>query len=197
MIAELCNVNYLWLKTGTGEMLRNAMPGAPIAATPAQHQLSHMDVTRDLAESDIEFVSHVGATKRPKDRPLPVFEIDAGYQHYYGDAGYEAGAAHRYTRRVRSNDDNAFCCAVYGDSMEPDYPRGSILLIELSAPVRWGDDVIFCLGGKHETKSFKRYFALGDGREKFHPLNPQYQDVIAKKSEVKWKWKVTFVFREL
>ena len=67
---------------------------------------------------------------------------------------------------------------VNGNSMEPDYPDGSIVWVNQTAEIRYGDYVIAILNGAPYFKIYER-----DG---LHSINPEY-DVIRVGSEDSFK----------
>ncbi|MDO8723327.1 MAG: XRE family transcriptional regulator [Syntrophales bacterium] len=73
-----------------------------------------------------------------------------------------------------------FALRVAGDSMEPEFNEGEILVIIPHVDIKPGDFVVVRIGKEEATlKQLKKYgntFVL-------HPLNPRYQDMEVKKSE--------------
>lgn len=97
-----------------------------------------------------------------------------------------AGAAHDYQDVGRDNydaipitaewvgDPDAFAVQVVGDSMEPEYLDGDIVVFAPAAEVREGDACFVQLDGGAaggEGNTFKLVFRLADGRMELRPLN--------------------------
>ena len=65
----------------------------------------------------------------------------------------------------------AFALRVKGDSMAPDYPAGSIIVVDPSVHPQSGDDVI---ARTEDGITFKRYSAEPNGKAYLVPLNRQF-----------------------
>ncbi|MHB8370637.1 MAG: LexA family protein [Leptospirales bacterium] len=67
---------------------------------------------------------------------------------------------------------HSFALRVKGDSMEPDYPDGSIVIVDPDREPRHNADVVVRLNGEMEA-TFKRLKIYGS-RWYLHPLNDRY-----------------------
>ena len=104
-------------------------------------------------------------------RLVPVInKVSAGYPVDYGDMGYPPGGADDYVRCPDLHDANAFAVRVIGDSMEPKYKEGDIVVFSPSKSVNNGDDCFVRLTNPHET-TFKQVFFEENGQIRLQPRN--------------------------
>lgn len=122
----------------------------------------------------------------PLEVPL-INKVAAGYPTEFTDLGYPARVADEYVRCPDLNDPDAFAARVVGDSMEPTYREGDIVVFSPARPVQSGMDCFARLEPDHET-TFKRvYFEAGpDGREmiRLQPLNSAYPPRVVPREQV-------------
>lgn len=109
---------------------------------------------------------------------IPVInKTSAGYPADFHDLDYPAGIADDYVRCPDVHDPNAFAIRVVGDSMEPKYREGDIVIFAPSADVRNGDDCFIRFKMPHET-AFKRVFFEKKKKVRLQPRNENYSPVI-------------------
>lgn len=100
--------------------------------------------------------------------------VAAGYPTEFTDLGYPARVADEYVRSPDVRDGDAFAARVVGDSMEPAYGEGDIVIFSPARPVKSGMDCFVRLEPDHQT-TFKRiFFEDADGKVRLQPLNPRY-----------------------
>lgn len=114
----------------------------------------------------------------PAPREIPLINrVAAGYPSDFTDLGYPAGIADEYVRSPDVDDPDAFAARVVGNSMEPDYREGDIVVFSPIKDVRDGMDCFVRLEPDHES-TFKRiYFEHDDtGGEliRIQPINSSY-----------------------
>jgi repressor LexA len=123
-------------------------------------------------------------------RPIPVInKVAAGYPQEFTDLGYPVGVADEYvTVTTELSDPNAFAVRVVGDSMEPKYHQGDIVILSPAAGVRSGDDCFVrfaILGGPSDGEStFKRVFFDADEAIRLQPINERYAPTLVKPSQI-------------
>ena len=89
---------------------------------------------------------------------VPVInKVSAGYPADFNDLDYPVGIADDYVRCPDLHDPNAFAVRVVGDSMEPRFQEGDIVVFSPAAEVQSGDDCFVRFEMPHET-TFKRVF---------------------------------------
>jgi repressor LexA len=111
-------------------------------------------------------------------RMVPVINrVAAGYPADFNDLDYPAGVADDYVRCPDLHDPNAFAVRVVGDSMEPKFCEGDIVVFSPAAEVHNGDDCFVRFAMPHET-TFKRVFFEPDDRVRLQPRNEKYSPTI-------------------
>lgn len=109
---------------------------------------------------------------------VPVINsVSAGYPVDFDDLGYPAGFADDYVRCLDLHDPNAFAVRVVGDSMEPKFLAGEIVIFSPAAEVNSGDDCFVRFAMPHES-TFKRVFFEADGKIRLQPRNGKYAPEI-------------------
>jgi repressor LexA len=111
-------------------------------------------------------------------RLVPVInKVAAGYPADFNDLDYPAGVADDYVRCPDLHDTNAFAVRVVGDSMEPKFNEGDIVVFSPAAEVHSGDDCFIRFAMPHET-TFKRIFFEPDDKVRLQPRNEKYPPMI-------------------
>ena len=104
-------------------------------------------------------------------------KVSAGYPVDFDDLNYPVGFADDYVRCPGLHDPNAFAVRVVGDSMEPKFEEGDIVIFSPAADVRNGDDCFVRFTKPHET-TFKRVFFENDKQVRLQPRNQNYPPMI-------------------
>ena len=123
---------------------------------------------------------------------VPVINnVAAGYPHYFTDLDYPAGVAEEYIRCPDVHDPQAFAARVVGDSMEPEYREGDIVVFAPNTPARSGDDcfVRFEEGG---GTTFKRIYQDDEQSIRLQPLNATYPAQMHSRDEISGLWPALF-----
>ncbi len=111
-------------------------------------------------------------------RLVPVInKVAAGYPADFNDLDYPAGVADDYVRCPDLHDTNAFAVRVVGDSMEPKFNEGDIVVFSPAAEVHSGDDCFIRFAMPHET-TFKRVFFEPNDKVRLQPRNEKYPPMI-------------------
>ena len=100
-------------------------------------------------------------------------KVAAGYPADFDDLDYPVGIADDYIRCPDVHDPNAFAVRVVGDSMEPKFKEGDIIVFSPAAEVRNGDDCFVRFATPHET-TFKRIFFEQNDTVRLQPRNEKY-----------------------
>ena len=134
-------------------------------------------------------------------RELPVInKVKAGYPTEFTDLGYPARVADEYVRVPDIDDADAFGARVVGDSMEPEYREGDVVVFSPKADVVSGTDCFVRLEPDDET-TFKRvYFerdASGNELIRLQPLNSAYPPVVVPRERVAGLYSGVSVVRSL
>ncbi|MBN2138505.1 MAG: helix-turn-helix domain-containing protein [Sedimentisphaerales bacterium] len=111
-------------------------------------------------------------------KAVPVInKVSAGYPTDFNDLDYPVGIADDYVRCPDLHDPNAFAVRVVGDSMEPRFNEGDIVVFSPAADVNNGDDCFVRFATPHET-TFKRVFFEADNQIRLQPRNEKYSPTI-------------------
>jgi len=129
-----------------------------------------------VAQSAVELEQT--ARKLSAGRLVPVInKVAAGYPSDFDDLDYPVGIADDYVRCPDVHDPNAFAVRVVGDSMEPKFKEGDIVIFSPAAEVRNGDDCFVRFAMPHET-TFKRVFFEPGNKIRLQPRNEKYPPII-------------------
>ncbi|MBN2591780.1 MAG: helix-turn-helix domain-containing protein [Sedimentisphaerales bacterium] len=104
-------------------------------------------------------------------------KVLAGYPTDFNDLDYPVGIADDYVRCPDLHDPNAFAVRVVGDSMEPKFNEGDIVVFSPATEVHNGDDCFVRFTNPHET-TFKRVFFEKDKTIRLQPRNDKYSPTI-------------------
>ena len=133
-------------------------------------------LTELLAESDLN-IEQENLPLAP-GRLVPVInKVSAGYPTDFNDLDYPVGIADDYIRCPDLHDPNTFAVRVVGDSMEPKFHEGDIVIFSPATEVHNGDDCFVRFAMPHET-TFKRVFFESDNKIRLQPRNEKYSPTI-------------------
>jgi phage repressor protein C with HTH and peptisase S24 domain/DNA-binding XRE family transcriptional regulator len=133
---------------------------------------------------------HTQSRPNPRYDWIPIINrISAGPPQGFTDLDYPAGVADEYIPRPPGfSDPNAFALRVDGDSMEPKYHEGDVVIFSPAAHVESGDDcfVRFAMTGSpvDGEKTFKRVFFDAEGEIRLQPINERHKPIIVRPSDV-------------
>jgi len=140
------------------------------------HNTESTELDEMLAKSTLE--AEKDHAPLSAGRLIPVInKVAAGYPTDFNDLDYPAGIADDYVRCPDLHDPNAFAVRVIGDSMEPKFFEGDIVIFSPAVEVRNGDDCFVRFEMPHET-TFKRVFFEQDDKVRLQPRNERYSPVI-------------------
>lgn len=132
--------------------------------------------------SNIEHVTTAG-------RLVPIInKVTAGYPVDYDDLGYPPGGADDYVRCPDIHDPNAFAVRVVGDSMEPKFKEGDIVVFSPAAEVNSGDDCFVRMMDPHET-TFKRVYFEENRQIRLQPRNHNYTPLFMPADKINGIWR--------
>jgi len=129
-----------------------------------------------LAKSKLDIEPVEGALAAGRLVPI-INKVAAGYPTDFDDLNYPAGVADDYVRCPDLHDPNAFAVRVVGDSMEPKFCEGDIVIFSPVAEVHNGDDCFVRFAMPHET-TFKRVFFEASNKVRLQPRNDKYSPTI-------------------
>ncbi len=130
-----------------------------------------------LVEKD-ELEARGAGVRLSPGRLVPIInKVSAGYPAEFDDLDYPVGVADDYIRCPDLHDPNAFAVCVVGDSMEPNFREGDIVVFSPMAEVSSGDDCFVRFASPHETM-FKRVFFEPDDMVRLQSRNDKYAPMM-------------------
>jgi phage repressor protein C with HTH and peptisase S24 domain len=132
-----------------------------------------------------EFMSLLSKKGRRPTLPVPLIGLAAaGTGGYFDDGGFPVGSGWDEIAFPDVDDEHAYALEVSGNSMEPLYRKGDILIVSPSARVRQGDRVIVkTKSGEVLAKELKRRSSRS---VELRSLNPAHKDRTLPASDVLW-----------
>jgi phage repressor protein C with HTH and peptisase S24 domain len=126
-----------------------------------------------------------GSTPRNVARRVPLIGLaQAGGEGYFDDGGYPVGGGWDEVSLPEIADPNAYALEISGESMEPVYRDGDLIIVSPTAPIRRGDRVVVrTQGGQVMAKQLARRSAR---RVELKSLNPEHPDFSFDLTEVNW-----------
>src|ERR1700686_3867850 len=149
-----------------------------------------LDATGASLESFTALVSGARAlashgTARNASRRIPLIGFaQAGSEGFFDDGGYPVGGGWDEVSLPEIGDPNAYALEISGDSMEPVFRDGDMVIVSPVAPIRRGDRVVVrTVGGEVMGKQLARRSAL---RVDLRSLNPAHPDYTFDLADVAW-----------
>jgi phage repressor protein C with HTH and peptisase S24 domain len=161
-----------------------------------RHQLEPDKLGQLLSEHEIDAMPDL-LQKDKAGRFVPVInKVPAGYPAEFDDMGYPVGFADDYVRCPDIHDPNAFAVRVVGDSMQPKFTEGDIVIFSPKADVQNGDDCFVRLSMPHET-TFKRVFFENNGQLRLQPRNEMHSPIMVEGSRVNGLYRAVIHYQPL
>jgi len=152
-----------------------------------------LDTLLDESKMDVEKDSLPLAA----GRLVPVInKVAAGYPSDFNDLDYPVGIADDYVRCPDLHDTNAFAVRVVGDSMEPKFSEGDIVIFSPEAEVHNGDDCFIRFATPHET-AFKRVFFEPNNMVRLQPRNEKYSPIIVDGKRINGLYRAIIKYEKL
>jgi len=144
-----------------------------------------------------ELDTEKGLSSLAAGRMVPVInKVAAGYPSDFNDLDYPVGIADDYVRCPDLHDPNAFAVRVVGDSMEPKFREGDIVVFSPAAEVHNGDDCFIRFAMPHET-AFKRVFFEPDNKVRLQPRNENYPPIIVNGKRINGLYRAVIKYERL
>lgn len=121
----------------------------------------------------------------PAGRRIPLIGFaQAGAEGYFDDAGFPVGGAWDEVGLPDISDPNAYALEISGESMEPVFRDGDVVIVSPAAPVRRGDRVVArTRGGEVMAKELARRSAR---RVELRSLNPEHPGYSFELTDLAW-----------
>ncbi len=128
-------------------------------------------------------------TTRSANRRIPLIGLaQAGGDGFFDDGGYPVGGSWDEVALPEIGDANAYALEISGDSMEPVFRDGDMVIVSPAAPIRRGDRVVVrTVRGEVMAKQLARRSAR---RIELKSLNPAHADYSFDLSEVTWMHRI-------
>lgn len=131
-----------------------------------------------------------GRTGRPAaQRRVPLLGLaQAGGEGFFDDGGFPVGGSWDEIGLPDINDPHAYALEIAGDSMEPVFRDGDVVVVSPASPVRRGDRVVVRTRlGEVMAKELKRQSAR---RIELGSLNPAHPDYGFELEDVQWMHRI-------
>lgn len=130
-----------------------------------------------------------------KHRTIPVIGFaQAGLDGFFDEDGYPAGDGWdqvSFPAVQNNNDSDCYALEVSGNSMEPLYREGDLLIVSPAMQVRRGDRIVVkTSGGEVLAKELLRQTA---SRIELKSLNPAFEDRTLRQNEIQWMARIVWV----
>ena len=154
-----------------------------------------LDATNASLEDFTALVSGARAlaTNVPRGtaRRIPLIGLaQAGTDGFFDDGGYPVGGGWDEVALPEIADANAYCLEISGDSMEPVYRDGDLVVVSPAAPIRRGDRVVArSVTGQVVAKQLARRSAK---RIELRSLNPAHSDLVFDLTDIAWMHRIVW-----
>ncbi|OHB52790.1 MAG: hypothetical protein A2Y10_18765, partial [Planctomycetes bacterium GWF2_41_51] len=153
------------------------------------------DLNELLSKSNLQVENKISEFQ--PGRLIPVINrVPAGYPVDFDDLQYPAGFADDYVRCPDVDDNHAFAVRVIGDSMEPKFIQGDIVIFSPGLEVRNGDDCFVRLAEPHET-TFKRIYFESNDKIRLQPRNEKYPPMIIEGNRINGLYRAVIKYERL
>jgi phage repressor protein C with HTH and peptisase S24 domain len=125
-------------------------------------------------------------------KPVPLLGFaEAGAGGYFDDGGFPAGAGWDEFAFPALNDEHAYALEISGQSMEPAYRDGDIIVVSPAAPIRRGDRVVVrTRSGEVMAKELLRRTAKAVELKSLNVAHPDHTIAI---TDVMWIARIVWV----
>ncbi len=149
-----------------------------------------VDLDALAAEIEPENAGNVRTLTAGASVPI-INKVTAGYPRHFTDLDYPPSVADEYIRCPDVHDAQAFAARVVGDSMEPSYHEGDIVIFSPNTPARSGDDCFIRFAEDAET-TFKRFYQDDEDTVRLQPLNDRYPSELYPRERITGLWPAVF-----
>jgi phage repressor protein C with HTH and peptisase S24 domain len=125
------------------------------------------------------------------NRRIPLIGLaQAGGEGYFDDGGYPVGGSWDEISLPDIGDPNAYALEISGDSMEPVFRDGDVVIVSPAAPVRRGDRVVVrTRRGEVMAKELRRHSAKRIAVASLNPAHPSYSFELP---EIAWVHRIVW-----
>ncbi len=165
---------------------RNRWPSTESLAKVLEATGASLEVFSSLVSGARAIASSKGGARR-----IPLIGMaQAGGDGFFDDGGYPVGAGWDEVSIPEIGDPHAYALEIAGDSMEPVFRDGDMVVVSPAAPIRRGDRVVVRTAkGEAMAKQLSRRSAR---RIELRSLNPEHPDYSFDLSEVAWMHRIVW-----
>lgn len=202
LICTEFNVSEEWLRTGQGEMFiiteKNIL--SDIAKNYNLDELDQKIITQYIKLNEFQrkiikdyiksLFSNEETTAAIEPVQLKEYEPEKNYTLEVPLVGKVAGgqpilAVEEHGKKVIANTKCDCALELIGDSMEPEYMNGDILLVSRQPDLENGDcGIILILDGADIAEATFKRFYKENGKVILKPINPKYPDIKIEKKNI-------------
>ena len=126
-----------------------------------------------------------GSRAAAVQRRIPLIGLaQAGGEGFFDDGGYPVGGSWDEVGLPEVSDPHAYALEISGESMEPVFRDGDLVIVSPAAPIRRGDRVVArTTAGEVMAKQLARRSAR---RVELRSLNPEHPDYSFDLAEIAW-----------
>jgi phage repressor protein C with HTH and peptisase S24 domain len=145
-------------------------------------------VAKSLSATDTSvetFIALISEAPRPITQAVPLIGFaEAGSRGFFDDGGFPVGKGWDEIAFPSVNDEHAYALEISGNSMEPAFRKGDVIVVSPAAPVRRGDRVVVkTKDGEVMVKQLARKTAK---TIELHSLNPDHAARTLSMADVLW-----------
>ncbi len=151
-------------------------------------------IAKILAATGADFAHFAALAKDgsgPALRILVIGYAQAGRAGYFDDAGYPTGSGWDMLDFPNLGDPHAYGLEISGDSMEPVYRNGDIIIVSPQSAVREGDRVV--LKTREEEVMAKQLARRDENRIELMSVNRAHEDVSLPTETIIWMSRIVWV----
>ncbi|MFO1112551.1 MAG: helix-turn-helix transcriptional regulator [Rhodospirillales bacterium] len=132
-----------------------------------------------------EFIAHIGGSGGGGYQNIPVIGYaQAGTEGYFDDAGYPSGSGWDEIPFLNVGDQHAYALEISGDSMEPVYRDGDVIIVSPAAEIRRNDRVVLkTQEGEVMAKILRRKTSY---KYELSSLNTEHPDRWLVAEDIEW-----------
>jgi phage repressor protein C with HTH and peptisase S24 domain len=132
-----------------------------------------------------QFVALISESAHPPAEAVPLIGFaEAGVGGYFDDGGFPNGKGWDEIAFPAVDDEHAYALEISGDSMQPAYRDGTVIIVSPAVPIRRGDRVVVkTKDGEVMAKELKRKTTKS---WELKSLNPEHPDRTLPLEEVIW-----------
>ncbi|MFT0891116.1 helix-turn-helix transcriptional regulator [Pseudochelatococcus sp. G4_1912] len=142
-----------------------------------------LDATGASLDEFMALIARHGKYKPTRNLPLIGF-AQAGKGGFFDDGGFPVGGSWDEVAFPEISEDKVFALEIAGESMQPVYRDGDVIIVSPTASLRRGDRVVVrTVEGEVMAKELKRRTAK---TVELRSLNPDHEDRMFNEQDIAW-----------